>query len=170
MLTVHDKSIHFRLMNGCPCETVEDRDRNCLELMGIRTPTFKFMPNALTTWVIRARHLLYHVFKYCIWRYKYFSCDQAALWMGQSVCLSVCPSVTPFWLYSHHRIITKFSGVITNDKSDVHAKSQGQRSKVKGTEIKKIVEFDPDWVFPDSNSSMTSPMATKWRTKLEVAY
>ena len=27
----------------------------------------------------------------------------------------------------------KFSGVITNDKSDVHAKGQGQRSKVKGT-------------------------------------
>ena len=27
---------------------------------------------------------------------------------------SVCPSVTPFWLCSHHRIIMKFSGVITN--------------------------------------------------------
>ena len=26
----------------------------------------------------------------------------------------------------------KFSGVITNDRSDVHAKGQGQRSKVKG--------------------------------------
>ena len=56
----------------------------------------------------------------------YFSCDQAALWMVQSVC----PSVTPFWLCSPHRIITK---VITNDKSDIHAKSQGQRSKVKVT-------------------------------------
>ena len=29
----------------------------------------------------------------------------------------------------------KFSGVITNDKSDVHAKVQGQRSKVKVTEV-----------------------------------
>ena len=29
----------------------------------------------------------------------------------------------------------KFSGVITNDKSDVHAKGQGQRSKVKVTEV-----------------------------------
>ena len=68
-----------------------------------------------------------------------FSCDQAALWMVFSVCLSVCPSVclsvTPFWLCSHHRIIMKFSGVITNDKSDVHAKGQGQRSKVKVTEV-----------------------------------
>ena len=52
-----------------------------------------------------------------------------------SVCLSVCLSVTPFWLCSHHRIIMKFSGVITNDQSKVHAKGQGQRSKVKVTEV-----------------------------------
>ena len=60
-------------------------------------------------------------------------------WYFLSVCLSVCLSVrlsvTPFWLCSHHRIIMKFSGVITNDKSDVHAKGQGQRSKVKVTEV-----------------------------------
>ena len=73
----------------------------------------------------------------------FFSCDQAALQMvfsvclsvRLSVCLSVCPSVTPFSPCSHHRIIMKFSGVITNDKSDVHAKGQGQRSKVKVTEV-----------------------------------
>ena len=47
---------------------------------------------------------------------------------------SVRLSVTPFWLCSHHRIIMRFSGVITNDWSDVHAKVQGQRSKVKVTE------------------------------------
>ena len=72
-----------------------------------------------------------------------FSCDQAALWMVfsvcLSVCLSVCPSVclsiTPFWLCSHHRIIMKFSGVITTDQGNVHAKGQGQRSKVKVTEV-----------------------------------
>ena len=52
-----------------------------------------------------------------------------------SVCLSVRPSVTPFWLCSHHCIIMKFSGVITSDRSDVHAKGQGQRSKVKVTEV-----------------------------------
>ena len=71
------------------------------------------------------------------------SCDQAALQMVFSVCLSVrlsvCPSVrlsvTPFWLCSHHRIIMKFSGVITNDQRKVHAKGQGQRSKVKVTEV-----------------------------------
>ena len=64
-----------------------------------------------------------------------FSCDQAAIWLVQSVCPSVCPSVTPFSPCSHHRIIIKFSEVITNDKSDVHAKGQGQRSKVKVTEV-----------------------------------
>ena len=48
---------------------------------------------------------------------------------------SVRMSVTPFWLCSHHRIIMKFSGVITNDQSKVHAKGQGQKSKVKVTEV-----------------------------------
>ena len=52
-----------------------------------------------------------------------------------SVRPSVCLSVTPFWLCSHHRIIMKFSEVITNERSDVHAKGQGQRSKVKVTEV-----------------------------------
>ena len=145
-------------------------------------------------------------------------------WYFPSVCpsvhLSVCPSVrlsvTPFWLCSHHPIIVQFSGVITNDERKVHAKGQGQRSKVKVTEVTtqlnrfrtvtpvwihiwwwndayslmllrrgallffkvirqiqghtalKIVEFDPDWAFPDCNSSLNSPMATKWCTKLEV--
>ena len=64
-----------------------------------------------------------------------FSCDQAALWMVQSVCPSVCLSVTPFWLCHNHRIIIKFSGVITKDQGKVHAKGQGQRSKVKVTEV-----------------------------------
>ena len=52
-----------------------------------------------------------------------------------SVRPSVSPSVTPFWLCSNHHMIMKFSGVITSDRSDVHAKGQGQRSKVKVTEV-----------------------------------
>ena len=62
-------------------------------------------------------------------------CPSVRLSDCPSVRLSVCPSVTPFWLCSHHRIIMKFSGVITNDQSKVHAKGQGQRSKVKVTEV-----------------------------------
>ena len=57
-------------------------------------------------------------------------------WFSPSVCLSVCPFVTPFSLCSHHRVIMKFSGVITNDRSEVRAKGQGQRLKVKVTEVK----------------------------------
>ena len=56
-------------------------------------------------------------------------------WYFLSVCPSVCLSVTPFWLCSHHRIIMKFPGVITTDQGNVHAKGQGQRSKVKVTEV-----------------------------------
>ena len=41
--------------------------------------------------------------------------------------------------------------------------------KLQGHTALKIVEFDPDWAFPDCNSSFNSPMATKWCTKLAVA-
>ena len=73
-------------------------------------------------------------------RHFLFSCDQAAQWMVFSVRLSLCRSIRPsvchtFWLCSHHGIIMKFSGVITNDQGKVHAKCQGQRSKVKVTEV-----------------------------------
>ena len=60
--------------------------------------------------------------------------------------LSVCPSVTPFWLCSHHRIIMKFSGVITLDQGKVHAKGQGQRSKVKVTEVTTQIFVSGLWL------------------------
>ena len=46
------------------------------------------------------------------------------------------------------------------------------RSSVKfqGHTTLKITEFDPNWAFPDCNSSLNSPMATKWCTKLEVEW
>ena len=42
------------------------------------------------------------------------------------------------------------------------------RSSVKfqGDAALKSVEFDPDWSFPDCNSSLNSPMATKWCIRL----
>ena len=44
------------------------------------------------------------------------------------------------------------------------------RSEVKGQghRGKKIADFDPYWAFPDCNSRLNLPMATKWCTKLEV--
>ena len=74
--------------------------------------------------------------------YSIFSCEQAAPRrllsvcpsVRPSVCLSVCPPVcctfsTMFLPLYHHE-------VITNDRSDVHGKGQGQRSKVKVPEVK----------------------------------
>ena len=56
---------------------------------------------------------------------------------------------------------------MTIDRSDVHAEGQGQKSKVKVTEVK--TNFAPIWVFPENNSSLNSQMAMKWCIKLEVA-
>ena len=38
--------------------------------------------------------------------------------------------------------------------------------KFQGHTAKKIVDFDPHWAFPDCNSSLNSPMTTKWCTRL----
>ena len=40
--------------------------------------------------------------------------------------------------------------------------------KLQGHTAKKIIDFDPNWGFPDCNSSLNSPMATKWCIELEV--
>ena len=42
--------------------------------------------------------------------------------------------------------------------------------KFQGHTALKIVEFYPNWLFPDCNSSLKSPMAKKCCTKLEVAW
>ena len=41
--------------------------------------------------------------------------------------------------------------------------------KFQGHTAPKIIEFYPNWAFPDSNSSLNSPMAMKCCTKLETA-
>ena len=69
--------------------------------------------------------------------------------MNGSVHPSVCPS--QIFRCLCHRIIMKFSEVIIIDKSDVHAKSQGQRSKGKVKELKR--NFNQIWAFLDQNSS-----------------
>ena len=45
-------------------------------------------------------------------------------------------SVTLYALCSHHHIVMKF---ITNDQREVHAKGQGQSSKVKVPGVKKKI-------------------------------
>ena len=70
MLTVrgqqHSFSTHVFLWK---CQSLWERKR--FDLRGTRTPTFGFMPNALTYWAIRARHLLSHVFEHWIRWYRY---------------------------------------------------------------------------------------------------
>ena len=83
---------------------------------------------AFIKWFLAATKQLYEWYFYLP---KFTFCLSVCL----SVCPSVCLSVTPFWLCSHHRIIMKFSGVITTDQGNVHAKGQCQRSKVKVTEV-----------------------------------
>ena len=41
--------------------------------------------------------------------------------------------------------------------------------KLQGHTALKIVDFDPNWAFPDCNSSLNSPMAMKCCTQLETA-
>ena len=79
------------------------------------------------------------------------------------VHLSVWPSHL-FSICSCHRIM-KFSGFVIIDKSDVHAKGQGQRSKVK---VK--TNFTIIWVFPDHNSISNSQIALKLSPMVEGAW
>ena len=80
-------------------------------------------------------------------------------WFSPSVCSSVCLSVTPFSPCSHHRIIMKFSGVITMVRSDVRAKGQRSRSQ----------RSTPNLAVSVSNSSLNSHMAMKSCTQLKAA-
>ena len=41
--------------------------------------------------------------------------------------------------------------------------------KFQGHTTKTLVDFGPNWAFPDCNSSLNLPMAMKWCTKLEPA-
>ena len=63
MLTVRaGNTIHFRHTSWCSCESVKVFETQNVSTWGeLEPPTFEFVPNALTFWAIRARHLLSHV-------------------------------------------------------------------------------------------------------------
>ena len=82
----HSFSTHERVFLG-RCQSFWDR--KCLDLKGARTPTFVFMPNALTYWAIRARHLLSHIVEYWLWRYRY-------IWSKVNIWNSNCALATAF--------------------------------------------------------------------------
>ena len=71
------------------------------------------------------------------------------------------PSVRPSHLFDYVPIIVSSQNFqdllpMTKAKSMQKVKVKGQ-----GRTGKQIVEFDPDWVFRDCNSSLNSLMATK---------
>ena len=67
-------SIHFRHTNGCSWESVKVFEtENVSTWGGLEPPAFGLMPNALTYWAMRARHLLPHVVEYWLWWDIYFS-------------------------------------------------------------------------------------------------
>ena len=83
------------------------------------------------------------------------------------------PSNVKVTQYKTSPILTQIGRFQTVGRSQLSNPSDlsCSRSSVKfqGHTALKIAEFDPDWAFPDCNSSLNSPMATKWCTKLEVA-
>ena len=90
-----------------------------------------------------------------------FSCDQAALQMVFSVCLSVCPSVRLSHLFDYVPIIVSswnFQELShwTRVRSMQKVKVRGQRSRSQRSR--------PNFSFPDCNSSLNSHMMMKWYT------
>ena len=73
MLNVRGKHHYFRHKNGCSCQSVKVLETENVSTSGmLEHPTSGFMPNALTIWAIRARHLLSHAFEHWLWWYIYF--------------------------------------------------------------------------------------------------
>ena len=83
------------------------------------------------------------------------------------------PSAFKVTQYKASPILTQIGRFRTIGRSQLSNPSDlpCSRSSVKfqGHTALKIFEFDLDWAFPDCNSSLNSPMAVKWCTKLEVA-
>ena len=126
--------------------------------------------NSLDMWVLFVNSLK-HVNDPVVWRMNssvvmaliFFSCDQAALWMVQSVRLSVCPSVCPSVCLSHlfdyvPIILSSWNFQellpVTKVTSMQNVKVRGQRSRSQRSR--------PKFSFPDCNSSLNSHMMMKW--------
>ena len=115
-------------------------------------------------------------YRFVMWIWHDFSCDQAAVRTLLSVCrLYVCPSVrlsvrSSVCLLSQHFYYVPLivsSWALTIDISNAHATGIGQRSKAKVTKFK--TNCAPNWAFPGHNPSLNFKMVTKWCTKLEMA-
>ena len=90
--------------------------------------------------------IMFLLFRKVIKEHVLAATKQLFEWLSPSVCPSVC-----LWHIFHSvpKIMT-FSEIITNDISYVHAKGQGQRSKVKVTEfttqLNRFRTVTPIWI------------------------
>ena len=76
-------SLIFVVTYRCSCERVEILEIDNVPKWGrLELSIFGFMPNALTTWAIKARHLLSHGFEYRLWRYRTCSHISSKMWDG----------------------------------------------------------------------------------------
>ena len=124
-------------------------------------------------------HLFHHVpiivsswnFQEWLPRSKVMSMQKVKVWDQRSRSQRSTPNLAV------SRLLLQFEFTFGNEIMHIAGSSIEEvpycfsRSSVKfqGHTALKIVEFDPDWGFPDCNLSLKSPMATKWCTKLEVA-
>ena len=82
----HSFSTHKRVFLG-KCQSFWDR--KCLDLRGLKPPTFGLLPNALIYWAIRATHLRSHVVEYWLWWCRY-------LWSKINIWNFNCARATAF--------------------------------------------------------------------------
>ena len=71
------------------------------------------------------------------------------------------------WLWNDAQSLKKYRGGALGEVPYCFSRSS---VKFQGHTAKKIVEFDPNWAFPDCNSSLNSLMAMKSCRKLEAAW
>ena len=74
--------------------------------------------------------------------------------------------VAPVWIHLGYEITHKARISI----EEVPCCFSRSSVKLRVPTAQKIVDFDQNWAFLDCNSSLNSPMATKWCTELEVAH
>ena len=87
---------------------------------------------------------------------------------GSKIC-QICPKLGASGLYLQFEITDGYKMMNKGWSSIEEVPYCFSRSWIKfqGRTSLKIVEFDPNWAFPDCNYNLSSPMATKWRIKLK---
>ena len=81
------------------------RQKNISTWEGLEPPIFRLILNYLNIWAIRARHLLPHVSKYWLWRYRYF-------WSKVNTWNAYCARATAFIFDTRNDVLVKVSKIL----------------------------------------------------------